>query len=141
MACTRPAPSNAAAIARIPEPVPTSKTDAPSRSSSCSAARHSLVVAWWPVPKPIDGRMTTVKGLGIRDRIRNDGDPADGDRLEVLLGSRGPVLIGNVDRRARRVARGERREGGVAERGRREIHARAIVVFFDGRRLKIVERG
>ena len=29
-----------------------------SRSSCWSAARQSRVVAWWPVPKPIDGRMT-----------------------------------------------------------------------------------
>ncbi len=64
---TRAAPSRSAAIARMPEPQPTSSTVAPSRSSVCSAARHSRVVAWWPVPKPMEGSITRQIGAsGLR---------------------------------------------------------------------------
>ena len=56
------APSTRAAIARTPDPVPTSRTRLPDRSISCSARRHSLVVAWCPVPKPIEGSMITRAG-------------------------------------------------------------------------------
>ena len=45
MPTTRDAPRRAAAIARIPEPVPTSTTTASLRSKACSAARQRRVVA------------------------------------------------------------------------------------------------
>src|SRR6185369_9761157 len=67
---TDAAPSRAAAIARIPEPQPTSRTRAaPSRprsATSSSAARHSRVVGRRPVPKAIPGSRsrTTSPGAG-----------------------------------------------------------------------------
>src|SRR4249920_3828880 len=66
MPSARAAPSRSAAMASTPEPVPTSSTDNCDRSSVCSAARHSRVVAWCPVPKPMEGVIKMTSGLGAR---------------------------------------------------------------------------
>ena len=64
MPTARAAPSRTAAMASTPDPVPTSSTKRPARSTACSARRHNRVVAWWPVPKPIEGWMTMNERLG-----------------------------------------------------------------------------
>src|ERR1051326_527344 len=67
MPMAREAPSRAAALAGRPDRVPASRTVAPVRSIACRAARHSRVVAWCPVPKPMDGGIVRQMGLGIGD--------------------------------------------------------------------------
>ena len=69
-ASTEPAPSRPAARARMPEPLPMSRTDAPwTNPASAHAsipARHSRVVGCSPVPKAIPGSsaMTTSPEVG-----------------------------------------------------------------------------
>src|SRR5580765_8540523 len=66
MPSARAAPSRSAAMASTPEPVPTSSTDNCDTSSVCSAARHSRVVAWCPVQKPMEGVIKMTSGVGAR---------------------------------------------------------------------------
>lgn len=65
-ASTARAPRSAAAIPRIPEPAPKSRTLPHALRSPgtppASAARHSLVVGWSPVPNPVPGSITSVVG-------------------------------------------------------------------------------
>ena len=58
------APSLAAAMARMPEPVPRSSTRAAGRSrrARSSSTRQPRVLAWWPVPKAMPGSST----IGMR---------------------------------------------------------------------------
>ena len=64
------APSRLAAIASTPgagadvEHAPAPQVDLLQR------ARHRRVVAWWPVPKPIDGWMTTIVGCWCPRHVR-----------------------------------------------------------------------
>ena len=62
------APRRAAAIARMPDPQPTSSTRAPSRLprsvASSSADRHSLVVGCSPVPNAIPGSRARTMSSG-----------------------------------------------------------------------------
>src|SRR6187397_1771818 len=83
---TLTAPSRLAAIASTPDPVPTSMTVRSFTSSACSADRHNRVVAWWPVPNPIDGRIAA----GARaEEHAPAGRGALVDRLHVEVGERG----------------------------------------------------
>ena len=84
------APSLTAAIARIPEPQPTSRTRAPSRAprsaSDSTPARQRRVVGWSPVPNAIPGIE------GEDDVVRAIGGGAAtsaGSRAGVRLGGPG----------------------------------------------------
>ena len=96
-ASTRPAPSRTAAIERIPDPEPTSSTRAAAVSVArrqrsamdSSAARHSRVVGWSPVPNAIPGSSAITTSPGSRwwsPPRRADHDPAaDPHHREVRL--------------------------------------------------------
>ena len=124
------APSRAAAIASTPDPVPTSTTERPASGVRCSAARHSRVDSWWPVPKPIDGSITMVQriegldggvagegGGAVQVPRRRDDDAPDADRRQRRLRALGPRFVVDVDRRRRRA--GPCRCGGEGVRGDR----------------------
>ena len=98
-------------MARIPEPQPTSRTRAPPsapRSASAStAARHSRVVGWRPVPNAIPGieREDDVVGRApvAAPRRPDDQPPADAHDREVRLPGLGPVrLVDDAASAARR---------------------------------------
>ena len=88
----------------------------PASGVRCSAARHRRVDSWWPVPKPIDGSITMVSGVGVpstavvrrapRRRRRSQGGvtmtPPDADRGQRGLRALGPRFVVDVDRRSRR---------------------------------------
>ena len=71
------APACAAAIARMPEPQPTSRTLAPARppvaAKRSRAARHSRVVGCRPVPKAIPGSSARTTSPGCRRCRRHVG--------------------------------------------------------------------
>ena len=71
------APSLTAAMARMPEPQPTSSTRAPSMApssaSDSSAARHSRVVGWRPVPNAMPGSSARTTSSGWRRCRRQVG--------------------------------------------------------------------
>ena len=78
---------------------------------------------------------------------RRDGDAADADRSQVGLAPSRPVLVRHVDPPQRQAFIGDvRREGAggrVAAIVRSKEHEPAVagIVFLDGKRLELVERG
>src|SRR5947209_100774 len=83
---TRPAARSAAPMARIPLPVPMSRTSAPGRSASNSSirSRQSAVVGWLPVPNAIPGSIA----------MRTTPAPAAGTSQGGCTSTRGPMRSG-----------------------------------------------
>ena len=64
VASTSPAPMCAAAMARMPEPVPMSMTRMPGRTYFSISAAHMPVVSWAPVPKARPGSISMTLSPG-----------------------------------------------------------------------------
>ena len=96
-ASTARAPRSAAAIPRIPEPAPKSRTLPQAFRSPgappASAVRHSRVVGWSPVPNPVPGSITSVVGASADEAW---GTASQGGRIRPKPGtSIGPWLARN----------------------------------------------
>ena len=63
----------AAAIARMPEPVPISSSLSPGRMQSSSAAMHSCVVSWLPVPNEEAGSISRMRRPCVSSTVSHEG--------------------------------------------------------------------
>src|SRR5688572_13463713 len=72
---------------------------------------------------------------------RGDGDSADRDRLEALLGSPCPVLVVDVDRCGGVPCGAECRTRQIARIRAGEKQTRRLAAFLDGGRSEIVDEG
>ena len=102
---TRPAPSFLAISASTPVPVPTSSTEAPgcAAQNASTAARHSAVVGWSPVPNAIFGSMVsaTVPSGAVSHGGPTQRRPTRVDRMPRAPGRRPVGLRSHLERAAR----------------------------------------